>query len=177
MHVRQLASWSKSWTKKCFFCAEKAVKHLTFAQCLTCWLGECFCISVHTWACLIFFYNFPHLVLTIFSPSFLCFLSDILFMSSSSLCFPLVSCVLFFSFCASGIILLFGLPFVMCLVVCGSGCLWIWCRMVSSGSVFVCLLNWLCRKFSAVIGVGLICCLLCVIILPVLVTCILYDLL
>ena len=49
--------------------------------------------------------------------------------------------------------------------------------MVSSGSVFVCLLNWLCRKFTAVMGVGLICCLLHVIILPVLETCILYDLL
>ena len=49
--------------------------------------------------------------------------------------------------------------------------------MVSSGSVFVCLLAWLCRKFSAVIGVGLMHCLLCVIILPILVTCILYDLL
>ena len=45
--------------------------------------------------------------------------------------------------------------------------------MESSGSVFVYLLNWLCRKFSAVMGVGLMCCLLLVIILPVLVTCIL----
>ena len=49
--------------------------------------------------------------------------------------------------------------------------------MVSSESVFICLLNWLCREFSAVMGVGLMCCLLCVIILPVLVTCILYYLL
>ena len=46
----------------------------------------------------------------------------------------------------------------------------IWSRMASSGSVFVYLFTWLCRKFSAVLGVGLICCLLCVIILPVLVT-------
>ena len=59
-------------------------------------------------------------------------------------------CVLFVSFCASGIILLFGHSFVMCLVVCGSGCLLIWSRMASSGSVFVCLLNWLCRKLAAV---------------------------
>ena len=49
--------------------------------------------------------------------------------------------------------------------------------MVLSGSDFVCLFSWLCRKTSAVMGVGLMCCLLCVIILPVMVMCILYDLL
>ena len=49
--------------------------------------------------------------------------------------------------------------------------------MVSSGSVFVHLLAWLCRKFSVVICAGLMCCLLHVITLPILVTCILYDLL
>ena len=67
--------------------------------------------------------------------------------------------------------------FVMFLAVGGGGCFWIWSRMASSGSFFLCLPNWLCRKFSAVLGVCLMCCLLHVIILPVWVTCILYNLL
>ena len=46
-----------------------------------------------------------------------------------------------------------------------------------SGSVFVCLVAWYHMYSSAVIGVALMCCLLHVIILPVLVTCILYNLL
>ena len=69
-----------------------------------------------------FFTILPHLVLTLFSPSFLCLLSDTVLMSSS-LCFPLMSCILFVSLCASGIILLFGLSFVIILVVGGGGCL------------------------------------------------------
>ena len=98
-------------------------------------------------------------------------------MPFSSLCFPLMSCIPFVSLCSYGILLLLGLSFVIVLFVGGGGCLWIWSRMASRVSVFVCFLAWLCREFSVVIGVGLMCCLLHVIILPVLVTCILYDLL
>ena len=173
MHVGQ----SGSQMKKCFICGEKVVKCLTFAQCLTCWLGKCLCVIIHTWACLAFLqcfhiwflHYFPH-HFCVYCP-ILCWCLLLLFV------FPLMSCIPFVSLYTSGIILLFGLSFVMFLVVEGDGCLLIWSRMASSGSVFVCLFTWLCRKFPAVIGVGPMCCLLHVIILPVLMTCILYDLL
>ena len=167
MHARWSVGQTKSQMRKCLFCAEKVVKHLTFTQCPTCRPGECVCVIIHTQACLVFFTILPHL----------CLLSDIVLMSSSSLCFPFMSCIPFVSLCASGIILLFGLSFVMIFIVGGGGCLWVWSRMASSGSVFVCFFTWLHRKFSAVIGVGLMCCLLHVIIFSVLVMCILYDLL
>ena len=53
----------------------------------------------------------------------------------------------------------------------------IWSTMASSGSVylFVCFLVWYHMYSSAVIDVSLMCCLLHVIILPVIVTCMLYD--
>ena len=70
------------------------------------------------------------------------------------------------------------IPFIRNSLVCV--CMSISLNVIRNGierSCFVCLLAWYCMYSSAVIGIGLMCCLLHVIILPMLLTCILYDLL
>ena len=58
--------------------------------------------------------------------------------------------------------------------------MWIFSNMVQKGIEWICFCvfhSLVVHVVSAVIGVGLMCCLLHVIILPVVVTCMLYDLL
>ena len=56
------------------------------------------------------------------------------------------------------------------------GCLSSWFKMFSNGSVLICLCRWFQRYCSAEIGVGFMCCLFCVISLPVLVMQMWYNL-
>ena len=58
------------FSKKCFFCAEKAVKHLTFAQFPICWPRKCLCFIIYTWACLAFLQFFPIWFLQYFTHHF-----------------------------------------------------------------------------------------------------------
>ena len=90
-HVRQLAGQTKSWMKKCFICAGKVVKHLSFAQHLTCWLGKCLCCLYMSLSG--FFAILLYLVLTIFSSLFLCSLFDIVLEHSFSV--YLLSCLVY----------------------------------------------------------------------------------
>ena len=138
-HVGWSAGQTKSQMKECFFHVGKVVKCLTSAQHPTCWLGKCLCVLllIHEPVCC--FTILPYLLLTIFSLSFLCSLSNIVLIPSSSLCFPLMSCIPFISLCSCGIVLLLGLSIFIVLFIGGGGCLWIWSRMVSSESVlYVC---------------------------------------
>ena len=70
-----------------------------------------------------FFTILPYLVLTIFSPLFLCRLSNIVLVHSSSLCFPLMSCIQVVTLYSYGILLLLDLSYVIVSFVGGGGCL------------------------------------------------------
>ena len=78
-------------------------------------------------------------------------------MSFSSACFSLLFCTLSGAVGSFVVLLLCGLSLVVSVMVGGGGCFSRCSTMLSSGSVFVCLLSWLHRKCSAYIGVGLMC--------------------
>ena len=104
-------------------------------------------------------------------------LSFTVFCSPSSSAHP---CWLFCVHCS--VLLIFVLMLLLCplsvllMMLDTKSCLSSCVRMLSSGSVFACLFNSLQRYHSADIGVGLKCCLLPVIVFPVVVMQNLYDL-
>ena len=60
------ASWTKSQTQKCFFCAGKGSNHSTFFTVSTCQLGKCFMHYCWYMSLSGFFTILPYLVLTMF---------------------------------------------------------------------------------------------------------------
>ena len=91
-----------------------------------------------------------------------------------SICSCPLPCALFLSLCSPCVLWLSLLLLWVVLLEYGCGLFLIWSRMALSWSVCV-FLAWYHMYSSAIICVGLMCSLLHVIILPVVVTCILYD--
>ena len=107
--------------KKDFLLCCKGGKIWLFAQHPTCQLDECLCTIPYTWDFLVFFTILPYLVFTIFPPSFLCSLSNIVLEHSSSVCFPSMACIMVVYLCSSCIF--FVIPLICYSFVCK--CRWI----------------------------------------------------
>ena len=162
--------------KKCLFYAGKGSNHLTFFTTPDLFARQAFMWYYWYMSLSGFFTILQYLVLTVFFPSFICSFTTLVLEHTPSICFSLLLCKLFPTPCSPCIFLLSPLSLEIALSMYVCGFLWMCSRMASSRSVFVCLLAWWCMWSFVVIGVDLMCCLLHVIILPALVTCILYDL-
>ena len=84
----------KVYQKQCLYCQETVVRQVSFVHCLTSQEGKCFlCLCLFsTLACLVSL-QFCHIWFFILSPLLVCLLSDIPFVSFSSLWFSLLSCI------------------------------------------------------------------------------------
>ena len=93
----------------------KAVTIWHFSQCLTCQLVKHSCGYYWYMSLSGFFTILPYLVLTVFSPSFICSLTTLVLEHTFSVCFSLLLCKLFLTPCSPCIFLLSSLSWEIAL--------------------------------------------------------------